>query len=103
MRLALVTRNTRASVDAFLSLIGPEWGSLFDIVLTREFSFVKPDKRLLLHVAEAWGVDPSRLLMVGDSFEDVEVDIGTGEHEGVDPGWGMGHRIACLRWYLRIT
>ena len=69
VRVALVTRNTRDSVDAFLRLIGPEWSGLFDIVLTREFPFVKPDKRLLLHVAKAWGVDPSNLLMVGDSFE----------------------------------
>ena len=30
-----MTRNTRQSVDAFLNLIGPEWSSLFDIVLTR--------------------------------------------------------------------
>ena len=35
MRVALVTRNTQQSVDAFLKLIGPEWSSLFDIVLTR--------------------------------------------------------------------
>ncbi len=50
--VALVTRNTRASVQAFLDLIGPEWSDLFSPVLTREFAFVKPDKRLLLHVAE---------------------------------------------------
>ena len=53
VRVALVTRNTRDSVDAFLRLIGPEWSGLFDIVLTREFPFVKPDKRLLYHIAKA--------------------------------------------------
>lgn len=38
-------------------------------VLTREFRYVKPDRRLLLHVSQQWGCDPQRLLMVGDSFE----------------------------------
>lgn len=51
-------------VDAFFSLIGPEEAATFNPVLTRQFEFVKPDKRLLLHVAEKWGVDPSRVLMV---------------------------------------
>ncbi len=103
MRVGLVTRNTRASVDAFLRLIGPEWSPIFDPVLTREFRYVKPDKRLLLHVAQvsgvecmegklpfclraiqpgtclqAWGVKPCSLLMVGDSFEDVEVGNAAG-------------------------
>ncbi len=50
--VALVTRNTRASVEAFLRLIGPEWAGLFSQVLTREFRYVKPDRRLLLHVAQ---------------------------------------------------
>lgn len=56
--VALVTRNTKASVQAFLDLIGPEWASLFDTVLTREFAFVKPDRRLLLHVAQVRGMLP---------------------------------------------
>ncbi|KAG1677921.1 hypothetical protein FOA52_001339 [Chlamydomonas sp. UWO 241] len=76
--IALVTRNTTPSVTAFLNLIGPEWSSMFSPVLTREFDFVKPDKRLLLHVAQTWGVDPARVLMVGDSFEDVEVGNAAG-------------------------
>ncbi|KXZ45261.1 hypothetical protein GPECTOR_56g357 [Gonium pectorale] len=70
--VALVTRNTRDSVAAFFGLIGPEWAALFSQVLTREFDFVKPDRRLLAHVAKEWGLPPSELLMVGDSFEDVE-------------------------------
>jgi HAD superfamily hydrolase (TIGR01509 family) len=76
--VALVTRNTTSSVNAFLDLIGPEWAGFFDPLLTREFAFVKPDKRLLLHVAQQWGVPPSSLLMVGDSFEDVEVGNAAG-------------------------
>jgi phosphoglycolate phosphatase-like HAD superfamily hydrolase len=52
IKTSLVTRNTHASVKAFFDRIGPQWQSLFDPVLTREFPFVKPDKRLLLHVAK---------------------------------------------------
>jgi phosphoglycolate phosphatase-like HAD superfamily hydrolase len=52
VRVALVTRNTHASVDAFFRLIGEEWRSAFDAVRTREFRFVKPDKRLLLSLAK---------------------------------------------------
>lgn len=47
-----MTRNTTESVDAFFSLIGEEWRAVFDPVLTREFKYVKPDKRALAHFAE---------------------------------------------------
>ncbi|KAJ9518124.1 hypothetical protein QJQ45_010042 [Haematococcus lacustris] len=76
--VALVTRNTQASVQAFFTAIGPEAAAQFEPVLTREFPFVKPDPRLLLHVAQVWGVEPSELLMVGDSWEDVEVGNAAG-------------------------
>ncbi|KAG2444612.1 hypothetical protein HXX76_001356 [Chlamydomonas incerta] len=76
--VALVTRNTPHSVAAFFNLIGPEWAGLFSQVLTREFDFVKPDRRLLTHVAKTWGLDPADLLMVGDSFEDVECGNASG-------------------------
>lgn len=50
--MALVTRNTTQSVDAFFELVGQEWRQLFTEVRTREFAYVKPDKRLLLDLAE---------------------------------------------------
>jgi hypothetical protein len=40
------------SVAAFFDLIGEEWVKLFSEVRTREFQYVKPDKRLLLDVAQ---------------------------------------------------
>jgi hypothetical protein len=58
-KVALVTRNTTASVDAFFGLVGQEWRGLFDEIRTREHKYVKPDKRLLLELAEVcvtWGV-----------------------------------------------
>lgn len=51
-KIGLVTRNTTDSVNAFFSVIGEEWRGVFEIVLTREFKHVKPDKRCLLHFAE---------------------------------------------------
>lgn len=71
-RVGLVTRNTPQSVDAFFAAIGEEWRGAFDILLTREHPYVKPDKRCLLHFSDAWGIPPHKLLMVGDSTEDVE-------------------------------
>lgn len=40
------------SVAAFFQLTGEEWRSLFSEIRTREFKYVKPDKRLLLDVAQ---------------------------------------------------
>lgn len=78
LRLALVTRNTPAAADALFGLLGEAWRARFSPLLTRHFEFVKPDRRLLLHVASAWGCRPSQLLMVGDSSEDVEVGASVG-------------------------
>ncbi len=41
-----------SSVNAFFDVIGQEWRSLFSEIRTREFKYVKPDKRLLLDVAQ---------------------------------------------------
>ena len=72
VKVGLVTRNTQYSVNAFFESIGHQYRGVFDILMTREFPYVKPDKRCLTHFADAWGISSSRLLMVGDSTEDVE-------------------------------
>lgn len=72
VKVGLVTRNTEYSVNAFFESIGHDYRDVFDIIMTREFPYVKPDKRCLTHFADAWGISPARLLMVGDSTEDVE-------------------------------
>ena len=76
--LALVTRNTPAATEALFGLLGERWRNRFSPLLTRHFRFVKPDRRLLLHVAQEWGCPPERLLMVGDSREDVEIGASCG-------------------------
>ncbi|GFH31922.1 uncharacterized protein HaLaN_31053, partial [Haematococcus lacustris] len=50
--LLLTLKELQASVQAFFTAIGPEAAAQFQPVLTREFPFVKPDPRLLLHVAQ---------------------------------------------------
>lgn len=78
VRVGLVTRNTPQSVAAFFEAIGEEWRDVFDIILTREHQHVKPDKRSLLYFAESWNIPPFRLLMVGDSAEDIETGNAAG-------------------------
>ena len=73
VKVGLVTRNTVESMEAFFDAVGDhKYKDVFDILMTREFPFVKPDKRCLLHFANEWNLPPSSLLMVGDSTEDVE-------------------------------
>eukprot|EP00191_Tetraselmis_sp_GSL018_P010757 CAMPEP_0177619220 /NCGR_PEP_ID=MMETSP0419_2-20121207/26122_1 /TAXON_ID=582737 /ORGANISM="Tetraselmis sp., Strain GSL018" /LENGTH=222 /DNA_ID=CAMNT_0019118429 /DNA_START=307 /DNA_END=973 /DNA_ORIENTATION=+ len=69
VHVALVTRNTTPSVDAFFSILGAA-ALLSGSHQGRQI--VKPDRRLLIDVAKAWGLPPASLLMVGDSTEDVE-------------------------------
>jgi hypothetical protein len=47
-----VRAHACCSVAAFFQLIGEEWRGLFSEIRTREFKYVKPDKRLLLDVAQ---------------------------------------------------
>ena len=63
VKLALVTRNTPLAVDAFFARLGGGWRERFEVVLTREFEYVKPDRRLLLYVAAQLSLPPAALLM----------------------------------------
>ena len=72
VKVGLVTRNTEYSVDMFFQAIGEHHREVFDIVMTREFKYIKPDKRCLLHFSEKWAIPTAKLLMVGDSPEDIE-------------------------------
>jgi len=87
-KIGLVTRNTPQSVDAFFAAIGEQWRDVFDILLTREHPHVKPDKRCLLYFSDAWGIPPHKLLMVGDSTEDVECGNAAGTATSLISGGG---------------
>jgi HAD superfamily hydrolase (TIGR01549 family) len=88
VKVGLVTRNTEYSVDMFFQAIGEHHRGVFDIVMTREFHYVKPDKRCLLHFSRKWNIPASRLLMVGDSTEDVECGNAAGTASCLISGGG---------------
>lgn len=56
VKVGLVTRNTVESMDAFFDAVGSHYRDVFDILMTREFDFVKPDKRCLLHFAQVLSI-----------------------------------------------
>lgn len=64
---AILTRNTRRTVDIFMDRLGRR----FDVVLTREFEPVKPAPDSALHICERWRVAPERVLLVGDYRDDI--------------------------------
>jgi HAD superfamily hydrolase (TIGR01549 family) len=67
MPTALLTRNTRRSVDGVCRKLNLK----FDIVVTREDGPYKPAPDPIWEIARRWGVEPSEVLMVGDYKWDV--------------------------------
>jgi HAD superfamily hydrolase (TIGR01509 family) len=65
---ALITRNSRSSVQTVLAKHGLSFGTL----VTREDAPFKPDPRPLRLACERLGVDPADAWMVGDGQYDVE-------------------------------
>jgi len=68
IRLGLLTRNSRKSADAVLALLNVP----FDIVLTREFPFIKPHPGPVLHMLREWKLRPAEALVIGDYIHDIE-------------------------------
>lgn len=67
LRTALVTRNSRASVEGILA----RHGLRFDAFVSREDAPVKPSPEPLLRICAGLRIEPSRALMVGDFKYDV--------------------------------
>jgi len=74
----LVTRNNARAVEVFHARLGPGVPP-FAPSLARCFTPPKPDPAALHHIADAWGVASSDLVMVGDSLED---DVVAGNRAG---------------------
>ncbi|KAG2442369.1 hypothetical protein HXX76_002455 [Chlamydomonas incerta] len=73
----LITRNVRRSVHYFHDFLGLQ---PFQPAITRECEFpYKPSPAALQHIAQSWGVQPSEVMMVGDSIKD---DIVSGNRAG---------------------
>ena len=81
LRLALLTRNSRASVEQVVARFGFE----FDCRVAREDAKPKPSPEPVLRIAAALDLRPNQLLVVGDYIFDVEA------------GRAAGARTALLR------
>lgn len=69
LRTGIITRNSDQSTFMVMEKLGIE----VDRVITRDSGLpIKPDPRPLLALAKEWGLEPGRILMVGDYRFDVE-------------------------------
>lgn len=75
VRRALLTRNNdsamRRTVDLLSAATGRRPDEMFDAMLCRDFTPTKPHPAPLLHLCAAWGLPPHRVVMVGDTIDDV--------------------------------
>lgn len=71
---AIVTRNTRKMVTKTLQ----QCGLSFETVIAREDGPVKPDPWAINHICQLWGVDTTRVVMVGDFRYDIEAGQAAG-------------------------
>lgn len=71
-RLAILTRNARELAHITLQAIGLADCFPVEQVLGRDEAAPKPEPEGLLHIAKAWGVAPTQLLMVGDHRHDLD-------------------------------
>lgn len=71
-RLGILTRNARELAHITLQAIG--LADCFDIddVLGRDEATPKPHPAGLLKLAQAWGVEPARMVMIGDYRHDLD-------------------------------
>ncbi len=67
VKMALLTRNSRASVAAF----GEQFGFAFDATHTREDGVTKPSPEPVLHLCREMNTAPADTLMVGDFLFDI--------------------------------
>ena len=79
LRIAILTRNTRESVERAFENFEHLRSDWFELVITRdEGEPLKPDPGSVLEAARRLGVQAERLLMVGDYRHDIEAGTGAG-------------------------
>lgn len=82
--LAVATGKSRAGLDAALQDIRLQ--GVFDSTRTADETAGKPNPRMLLELAQEFGVDPARVLMVGDTTHDLLMALNAG-----CPSVGVGY------------
>jgi len=90
VRCALVTNNTRRSVDIVLRRCGLS----FDLVLTRDEVPTKPEPTAFLHAMEQFNVEARETVAIGDAH----LDLLAAHRAGIDrtiligtPSWMLEH------------
>lgn len=68
IKTALVTNNTRDNVDYIIK----KFDLFFDVILTREDGFYKPDPTPLFQAIKKLGVPKDYVIAIGDSFLDLQ-------------------------------
>ncbi len=68
IKTALVTNNTRDNVDYILS----KFTLSFNVILTREDGFYKPDPKPMYEAIERLGLARDDVIAIGDSFLDLQ-------------------------------
>jgi HAD superfamily hydrolase (TIGR01549 family) len=74
IRLGLLSRNSRNSVETILTRCGLP----LDPALSREDAPHKPNPQGLLRICETWGFAPAEVLMVGDYLYDLQTGRAAG-------------------------
>lgn len=75
----IITRNSRDSVETSLKNFPEDIRDSFSIVITRDDDFdVKPSPAGVFHGADAFGVEPDELAVVGDFLYDIEAGRSAG-------------------------
>ena len=112
--LAVATGKSRQGLDAALRAV--ELQGVFDASRTADETAGKPHPRMLLELMREFGIDPSRVLMIGDTTHDLQMAVNAG-CSGVGVSYGahqpeafevlqprfIAHSVAGLRDWLRAN
>ena len=74
IRIGLITRNVRRSVDRLCQ----KFDLVFDSIITREFPHIKPHPAPIIHMLTAWEIAAEDTLMIGDYIHDIHCGIAAG-------------------------
>jgi HAD superfamily hydrolase (TIGR01549 family) len=70
VRMAVLTRNNDDIMARTIKMLRRP--DVFSLTLSRSFAPTKPHPAPLLHICREWGCDPSEVVMVGDSIDDMQ-------------------------------
>ena len=86
--LAVATGKSRQGLDAALRAV--ELQGVFDASRTADETAGKPHPRMLLELTREFGLEPSRVLMIGDTTHDLQMAVNAG-CASVGVGYGAHH------------